>query len=69
MNTADSVIIKNWRVQNRYGVQFRWEFFNTFNHVSFGTSNADISSGSFGLITSVEPIAPRVIQGGLKVNF
>lgn len=69
VNTADSAIIKNWRVQDRYGVQFRWEFFNTFNHVSFGTPNADISSGSFGQITSVGPIAPRVMQGGLKVNF
>lgn len=69
VNSADSAIIKNWRVQDRYGIQFRWEFFNTFNHVSFGTPNTDISSGSFGQITVVGAIAPRVMQGGLKVNF
>jgi hypothetical protein len=69
VNTADSAIIKNWKIQDRYVVQFRWEFFNTFNHVSFSTPNTDVSSGSFGQITSIGPIAPRVMQGGLKLTF
>jgi hypothetical protein len=72
VNSADSAIIKNWKFDGRYGFQFRWEMFNTFNHTSFGTPNTDASPGnasSFGKITSVGPIAPRVMQGGLKLTF
>lgn len=69
INSADSAIIKNWKFQDRYGFQFRWEMFNTFNHTSFTTPNTDISSGSFGSVTSIGPIAPRVMQGGLKLTF
>jgi Carboxypeptidase regulatory-like domain len=71
INTADSALMKNWRIQDRYGIQFRWEMFNTFNHTSFGTPNTDAtpSNGSFGQITSIGPIAPRVMQGGLKFSF
>jgi hypothetical protein len=69
INSADSAVIKNWKFQNRYGFQFRWEMFNTFNHTSFTTPNTDISSGSFGEVTAIGPIAPRVMQGGLKLTF
>jgi hypothetical protein len=71
VNSADSAIIKNWKFDGRYGFQFRWEMFNTFNHTSFGTPNTDATPGnaSFGQITGVGPIAPRVMQGGLKLTF
>ena len=71
INTADSAIIKNWKFQDRYGIQFRWEMFNTFNHTSFTTPNTDPSpsNSSFGEITAIGPIAPRVMQGGLKLTF
>jgi len=71
INSADSAIIKNWKFQDRYGFQFRWEMFNTFNHTSFTTPNTDASPGnsSFGQITAIGPIAPRVMQGGLKLTF
>jgi hypothetical protein len=71
INSADSAVIKNWKIQERYGIQFRWELFNTFNHTSFTTPNTDASPGnsSFGQITSIGPIAPRVMQGGLKLTF
>ena len=71
INSADSAVIKNLKIQERYGIQFRWELFNTFNHTSFTTPNTDASPGnsSFGQITSIGPIAPRVMQGGLKLTF
>jgi hypothetical protein len=71
VNSADSAIIKNWKVQERYGLQFRWELFNTFNHTSFGTPNTDASpsNSNFGTITSIGPINPRVMQGALKLTF
>jgi hypothetical protein len=68
INTADAAIIKNWQFE-RYGLQFRWEMFNAFNHASFGLPNSDPSSGNFGQITAIGPIAPRVMQGALKVSF
>jgi hypothetical protein len=69
IDTADAAIMKNWRVRERYGIQFRWELFNAFNHTSFATPNNDPSSSNFGQITAIGPIAPRVMQGGVKVDF
>jgi hypothetical protein len=77
LNSADTAITKNWQLLDRYNLQFRWEMFNTFNHTSFdvpatsGVTNSDMALGtpSFGQITSVGPIAPRVMQGALKMTF
>ncbi|HTF68813.1 MAG TPA: hypothetical protein VK638_39650 [Edaphobacter sp.] len=69
INTADVAFIKNWQFMERYGTQFRVEMFNALNHPSFGTPNNDPTSSNFGQITSIGPIPPRVMQGGLKVSF
>jgi hypothetical protein len=70
-NTADLGLIKNWSVRERYGLQFRWEMFNAFNHPSFGLPNTDPSPGnaSYGQITTIGNVAPRVMQGALKLAF
>ena len=71
IDTADVAIIKNWKAAERYGLQFRWEMFNAFNHASFSNPNNDASPGnsSEGTITSIGAIPPRVMQGGLKFTF
>jgi hypothetical protein len=69
INSSDLAFVKNWKVRESYGVQFRWEMFNAFNHASFATPNNDPTSANFGQITSVGPIAPRVMQGALKLSF
>lgn len=77
LNSADSAITKNWMYKEQYNLQFRWEFFNTFNHTSFdvpagaGATLSDMQLGTtnFGVISSVGPIPPRVMQGGLKLTF
>jgi hypothetical protein len=71
IDTADVAIIKNWSALERYGLQFRWEMFNAFNHPSFGNPNADASpnNASEGQITGIGSIQPRVMQGGLKLSF
>lgn len=71
IDTADVAVIKNWKAAERYGLQFRWEMFNAFNHASFANPNSDSSptNGSEGQISSIGPIAPRVMQGGLKLTF
>jgi hypothetical protein len=68
--TADLGMGKNWLVFERFNLQFRWEAFNAFNHPSFANPAADpSSSGTFGKITSIGPIPPRVMQGALKLTF
>jgi hypothetical protein len=69
INTTDAAIMKNWEIRNRYKLQFRWEMFNAFNHPSFGIPNTDPTSANFGQITGTGPIAPRVMQGALKLTF
>ncbi len=69
VNSTDAALMKNWTFKERYGVQFRWEMFNAFNHPSFGTPNTDPTSATFGQITSTGVIPPRVMQAALKLKF
>jgi hypothetical protein len=74
----DISILKNFRISERQSVQFRTEFFNTFNHPQFlppgnnsSTPPAQLavsSPGQFGEITALS-VSPRVIQFGLKYVF
>jgi len=68
-NYSDAAVMKNWTIQERYKIQFRWELFNAFNRVTFGQPDANPSSGTYGRITATGPVKPRVMQGGLKVTF
>lgn len=49
-------------------VEFRAEFFNTFNHPNFSNPATNVALGSFGQITSLV-VNPRIIQFGLKYLF
>ncbi len=75
INTADTSISKVWTLREQCVLQFRWEMFNTFNHTSFdvpasyGVTLSDMEVGASSQITSVGPIPPRVMQGGLKLTF
>ncbi|MCC6365193.1 MAG: TonB-dependent receptor [Bryobacterales bacterium] len=65
----DASIGKIFYITERQRLDFRVEFFNIANHVSFGPPGRDITSvGSFGQITS-QVTSPRNIQFGLKYNF
>jgi hypothetical protein len=80
-NTVDFSVAKNWRFKERYGIQFRSELFNAFNHANFfaadGGLNIDgnkndaafgqVTNGNFGRLTAVA--RPREIQFGLKFSF
>jgi hypothetical protein len=69
VNYSDAALIKNWSAHERYHLQFRWEMFNVFNHTSFGLPDTNPSSGTYGRITGVGSVAPRVQQAGLKLTF
>jgi hypothetical protein len=74
----DISILKNTRLTERQLLQFRTEFFNTFNHPQFNNPNSnggflsnavpDVASGAFGHITTTS-VNPRIIQLALKYNF
>jgi hypothetical protein len=49
-------------------LQFRTEFFNTFNHAQFNTPVTNVAAGNFGAITSTS-VNPRLIQFALKYLF
>src|SRR5271163_4973054 len=76
INNWDFAIFKttNFGPDNRLGLEFRTEFFNTFNRVQFAPPNTSCCGGptgnnaSFGLVTA-QLNNPRLIQFGLKFLF
>jgi hypothetical protein len=79
---VDFSVNKNWTFGERYGLQFRAEFFNVFNHpnfvgwdpaLNFGNNITDAANfgrptnGNFGRLNATQQ--PREIQFGLKFSF
>jgi hypothetical protein len=76
IKNIDFSVAKNWKMKERYGLQFRAEMFNVFNFVNFRGHNASVagggidntlSNGGFGRAGSTR--GPREIQFGLKFTF
>jgi hypothetical protein len=63
----DVAAYKDFRLFERFRVQFRCEFFNVLNHTNFNTPNANFGAGTFGQITSSKD--PRIGEMALKFNF
>jgi hypothetical protein len=66
-NNWDISGIKNIQMSERFRIQFRGEFFNAFNHVSFNSFNNNVNSSAFGQLNGTHD--PRIIQLGLKLYF
>lgn len=76
ITSFDFSLAKNWRMRERYGLQFRAEMFNVFNTVNFRGHNAgtaafgienSLANASFGRAGSTR--GAREIQFGLKFSF
>ncbi len=50
-----------------WSLQFRWEFFNIFNHTNFGFPGNSLGTPAFGQLTNASP--GRKMQVGLKLVF
>jgi Carboxypeptidase regulatory-like domain/TonB-dependent Receptor Plug Domain len=80
-NNIDFSLAKNWRMKERYNLQFRAEMFNAFNHANFGGLDGNLSlqnlatdvnfrqstNASFGRLSNTR--GPREIQFGFKFTF
>jgi outer membrane receptor protein involved in Fe transport len=69
VHSMDASFSKQFTVHERYNVQFRWEMFNALNTPSYGSPDNNPGDSNFGQITGIGPVAPRVIQGALKLTF
>lgn len=67
LKNFDLGILKNFRISENHRVQFRSEFFNTWNHVNFGLPVGLVTSPAYGTIGGAG--ASREIQFGLKYLF
>src|SRR6266849_1148440 len=62
---VDFSLAKNWKVRERYGIQFRAEMFNLFNHTNFNGFVSNLNAGpNFGTLNNNR--GPRNIQFGIK---
>ncbi len=71
---TDFSVTKNTKINERFNVQFRSEFFDLFNHPNFGNPVLTVTSSSFGRIQSTRfPTgdfgSARQIQFALKLLF
>jgi len=63
----DISMTKKVKVRGPIGVEFKGEFFNTFNHTNLGAPGSVIGTATAGLISSSGP--PRNIQLAVKLSF
>jgi hypothetical protein len=67
IQTTDLGISKVTPIREGVSFLFRAEFFNIWNHANFNNPTGNITSGSFGLITSARD--PRIGQVAAKITF
>jgi hypothetical protein len=63
----DLALAKATKITERVSFQIRAEFFNILNHAEFREPDTNISSGTFGQVTSTYD--PRIIQFGGRITF
>lgn len=63
----DMALSRDFKVKERYILDVRADFFNIMNHANWNGPTSNITSATFGQITSFQP--PRLIQMALKVSF
>ena len=67
INNWDLALLKDTKITESKLLQFRFEFFNAFNHAQFQNPQGSILNGTFGYVTNAN--APRIGQVALKLIF
>ncbi|PYV39201.1 MAG: hypothetical protein DMG06_23800, partial [Acidobacteria bacterium] len=65
--TWNTALFKQFPIREKSKIEFRAEFYNTFNHPNFNGISTGLGSGDFGHVTSAKE--PRIIQFGLRFDF
>jgi hypothetical protein len=63
----DFTMAKSFRLYEDVRLQFRAEMFNILNHTNYRALSLNVTSGSYGQVTSVRD--PRTMQMALKIVF
>lgn len=67
INDFGMALLKDFRLNERFRLELRGEFFNIFNHAQFNDPGGNFNSTTFGFVTSAN--APRIGQVALKLFF
>jgi hypothetical protein len=67
INNWDMALLKNTRITETKSLQFRFEFFNIFNHAQFLTPVGNIDNSQFGYVTTAGN--PRIGQVAARFLF
>jgi len=72
----DLTMFKNFPIKSETrSVQFRWEFYNLFNHTQFSSMNTTATFNAAGAQTNAQlgqatgARAARIMQGSLRFRF
>lgn len=68
LRTLDFSLFKNYRIREKATLQFRAEAFNLTNTLQLGAPNAQLGSGSTGVISGTA-VGPRQVQLALRLSF
>lgn len=63
----DQSLHKNFKLWESHSIDFRFEAFNSINHVNWSTPGTNIDSTTFGVISTAKTM--RQLQGALKYSF
>jgi hypothetical protein len=63
----DMSLFKNFRIQEKYALQMRFETFNTFNHTNYLGLGTTLGATNFGQVISTRE--PRRVQIAAKFTF
>jgi hypothetical protein len=63
----DFSVLRNFRISEGKRLQFRGEFFNGFNHPTFGIPGRVLGGAGFGIVSGASPA--RRIQLGLRMTL
>ncbi|PYT19608.1 MAG: TonB-dependent receptor, partial [Acidobacteria bacterium] len=67
INNWDISLLKDTKITESKLLQFRFEFFNAFNHAQFRNPSGSVLNGTFGYVTGARD--PRIGQVALKLLF
>ncbi len=63
----DTAVQKDFPFRERLHVNFRAEFFNVLNHLSYTTVNTTVAASNFGQVTAATD--PRTLEVAVRVSF